>query len=68
VAIYENGYHMLLRDLQAETVWTDIAAWIADASQPLPSGSDARVTARGTCRLWNLCDKVPPDPAYDVAG
>jgi acylglycerol lipase len=68
VAIYENGYHMLLRDLQAETVWTDIAAWIADASQPLPSGSDARVTARGTCRLWSLCDKVQPDPAYDVAG
>ena len=28
VVFYENGYHMLLRDLQAETVWSDIADWI----------------------------------------
>ncbi len=28
VVFYENGYHMLLRDLQAEVVWTDIAKWI----------------------------------------
>lgn len=26
--IYENGYHMLLRDLQAEVVWRDILEWI----------------------------------------
>ena len=26
--LYESGYHMLLRDLQAEKVLTDIAAWI----------------------------------------
>jgi acylglycerol lipase len=25
---YKDGYHMLLRDLQAENVWRDIAAWI----------------------------------------
>ncbi|HRY24029.1 MAG TPA: alpha/beta fold hydrolase [Geminicoccaceae bacterium] len=25
---YENGWHLLLRDLQAETVWRDILAWI----------------------------------------
>lgn len=68
VAIYENGYHMLLRDLQAETVWADIAAWIADAGRPLPSGSDARVTASGTCRLWSLCDKVQAAPAVEGAG
>ena len=24
---YPNGYHMLLRDLQAETVWKDVAEW-----------------------------------------
>ncbi len=40
VAVYESGYHMLLRDLQAETVWTDIAAWIGDRNRPLPSGAD----------------------------
>ncbi|MEQ9641339.1 MAG: alpha/beta hydrolase [Alphaproteobacteria bacterium] len=26
---YPEGYHMLLRDLQAETVWRDVAGWIA---------------------------------------
>ncbi len=41
-ALYKNGYHMLLRDLAAETVWRDIAAWIEDAAAPLPSGADAR--------------------------
>jgi alpha-beta hydrolase superfamily lysophospholipase len=68
VAIYENGYHMLLRDLQAETVWTDIAAWITDREQPLPSGADARATASGACRFWNLCDKVQADPALESSG
>lgn len=40
VALYDEGYHMLLRDLQAETVWRDIAAWIADPDAPLPSEAD----------------------------
>ncbi|MAF96367.1 MAG: alpha/beta hydrolase [Rhodospirillaceae bacterium] len=40
VAVYENGYHMLLRDLQAKTLWRDIAHWIADPSISLPSGAD----------------------------
>ncbi len=44
IAFYENGYHMLLRDLRAEILWQDIAAWIADARAPLPSGAD-RVSA-----------------------
>ena len=26
--LYENGYHMLLRDLQAENVMNDIVAWV----------------------------------------
>lgn len=42
VAFYENGYHMLLRDLQAEVIWQDIAAWIKSGDQPLPSGADRR--------------------------
>lgn len=42
VALYEGGYHMLLRDLKAEIVWRDIAAWIADKTAPLPSGADER--------------------------
>ena len=40
-AIYDRGYHMLLRDLAAETAWKDIAAWIDDAQAPLPSGAEA---------------------------
>ncbi|EWY40457.1 lysophospholipase [Skermanella stibiiresistens SB22] len=40
VAIYENGYHMLMRDLEAATVLDDIAHWIADPAAPLPSGAD----------------------------
>lgn len=39
-ALYANGWHMLLRDLQAQVVIDDIAAWIVDASVPLPSGAD----------------------------
>ncbi len=40
VAVYPEGWHMLLRDLQAATVHRDIAAWIADRQVPLPSGAD----------------------------
>jgi len=28
VIFYDNGYHMLMRDLQAKTVWRDIIQWI----------------------------------------
>lgn len=35
--LYENGYHMLLRDLQAEIVIKDIVDWIRD--QPVPSSA-----------------------------
>ena len=40
LAIYEDGFHMLLRDLQAETLWRDIAHWIASPASPLPSGAE----------------------------
>lgn len=38
-AYYENGYHWLLRDLQADVVYADILAFLADAQAPLPSGA-----------------------------
>ncbi len=41
IAVYDAGYHMLLRDLAAETVWRDVAAWIEDPARPLPSGAEA---------------------------
>jgi acylglycerol lipase len=40
VAWYANGYHMLLRDLDAAVVDGDIASWIASRQSPLPSGAD----------------------------
>ena len=39
-AVYRSGWHLLLRDLKAQIVLDDIAAWIADRSAPLPSGAD----------------------------
>lgn len=43
-AVYDGGYHMLLRDLAAETAWKDIAAWIDDPRAPLPSGAESGAT------------------------
>jgi acylglycerol lipase len=39
-AIYRGGWHLLLRDLGAETVLDDVLAWTADPAAPLPSGAD----------------------------
>ena len=36
---YEHGWHLLLRDLSAETVWRDAEAFIRDPSAPAPSGA-----------------------------
>lgn len=38
LAEYENGFHMLLRDLNAAVVLRDIVAWVTDHDAPLPSG------------------------------
>jgi acylglycerol lipase len=47
VGFYPDGYHMLLRDLQAQAVWRDITAWIdAKGLGKLPSGADARAKER----------------------
>lgn len=39
IAIYPQGYHLLLRDLNAKTTWQDIAAWMHNTDK-LPSGAD----------------------------
>ena len=36
-AFYAKGYHMLMNDLQAETVWSDILAFVRHPESPLPS-------------------------------
>lgn len=37
-AYYPDGYHMLLRDLQAETVFDDVLTFLNNPDAPLPSG------------------------------
>jgi len=41
-ALYADGWHMLLRDLEAEVVLRDIVAWTRKPGTPLPSAADAR--------------------------
>ncbi len=45
VGLYDQGYHLLLRDLDANRPWGDIAAWIVDRCRPLPSGAERRALA-----------------------
>jgi alpha-beta hydrolase superfamily lysophospholipase len=35
---YPQGYHMILRDLQASVVWQDMVSWMLEPLAPLPSG------------------------------
>ncbi|MDA1090487.1 MAG: lysophospholipase [Proteobacteria bacterium] len=46
IALYKDGYHMLLRDLKAEVAWRDILGWIADPDTPLASGADTDAEPR----------------------
>lgn len=43
---YEDGWHMMLRDLQAKTVIQDIASYFKDQQQPLPSGAETDALTR----------------------
>jgi alpha-beta hydrolase superfamily lysophospholipase len=38
-AYYPEGWHLLLRDYQAETVWRDVESFIGDPAAPWPSGA-----------------------------
>lgn len=51
VALYPKGYHLLLRDWDALTVYDDIAAWLKDPAAPLPSRADVQ---------WAEDAKLPP--------
>ena len=43
MALYPEGYHLLLRDLGARKPLADIASWIEDHQKPLPSGLDYNI-------------------------
>ena len=38
VAVYPQGYHMLLRDLHGDIAASDVAAWVMNRTDRLPSG------------------------------
>jgi alpha-beta hydrolase superfamily lysophospholipase len=40
IVIYEDGWHMVLQDLQREQVYRDIIAWLSRPDAPLPSGEE----------------------------
>jgi acylglycerol lipase len=55
LAWYDNGYHMLLRDLDGPVVIDDVASWVLAPAAPLPSGADraaAEVFARWSDQLF----------------
>ena len=45
-AYYQNGYHMLLRDLDGNAVAGDVASWVLDRARALPSHADAEEADR----------------------
>ncbi len=65
LGLYAQGWHLLLRDQQAYTVWRDIAAWMRSPAGGLPSDADER--ARATLRRQEPPDAAPA-PAKRAAG
>ncbi|WP_119165255.1 alpha/beta hydrolase [Algihabitans albus] len=46
LAYYPEGWHLLFRDLQRVVPTTDVAAWIFDPAEPLPSEADREAERR----------------------
>ncbi|HHJ38335.1 MAG: alpha/beta hydrolase [Methylothermaceae bacteria B42] len=53
-AWYDEGYHMLLRDLQGERYWRDILAWIRQPHGPLPSGADNHLPELNSSKIMTM--------------
>lgn len=53
IALYPNGYHLLMRDLSREIVWTDVLAFIGDRTAPLPSGYEFARQAFIEGKVWS---------------
>ncbi len=62
IAAYSTGWHMLLRDLKADIVHQDVAAWVSDPDAPLPSGADKAARALVNQHLTLQQDRPDPDP------
>jgi len=51
--LYPDGYHMLMRDLQASVVLLDVATWIRSQTAVLPSGHEVTTVSseiQGLCQ------------------
>lgn len=59
LAVYAEGWHMLTRDLQANTVLADIAAWLADPAAPLPSQAEVQGRRPAFCPPGDGGAKAP---------
>ncbi|MCP1676613.1 alpha-beta hydrolase superfamily lysophospholipase [Natronocella acetinitrilica] len=60
-ALYEDGYHMLTRDLNGRVVRDDITAWVLDRAQALPSGMEATNSER----RQDFCEQRPVPAAVE---
>ena len=47
-ALYPNGYHLLMRDLDRQAVIDDVISWIQSPDALLPSGADVAAAAWAT--------------------
>lgn len=50
--LYPDGYHMLMRDLQANVVLQDVVAWVNDQEVSLPSGN---TVTKNSDEVSSLC-------------
>lgn len=55
IAFYEDGWHLLLHDLQRQTVWDDVLAFVTRPGAALPSGAERTAAAHGACPGRALC-------------
>jgi len=53
IALYPNGYHLLMRDKQRQVVWTDVLAFIDRTNGPLPSGFEFPRQAFIEGKVWS---------------
>lgn len=61
LAVYDGGYHLLLRDIAGDRVTADIAAWISDPGAALPSGADRTALTRLRARVEGRPAKAKPE-------
>ena len=61
VGFYLDGYHLLLRDLNANVIWQDITSWVlSDGESSLPSKADKRTKQELIAPLqkWQQADNT----------